>query len=287
MSMKPSIMTRTYWRCYEWPGRTFNFTLLQILKRIAQSGLGYVDFCEYPLEFWPMSMTEKEVGLLANMLGELNLKASGITVPTFSPGLEILPEEKDRQLIVKRLRKAIEITSMLEGKTVMYGISPIPLYADVDETYKWTLNLFHECSDIAEKKGIDIAVEFVNDYFTTSESILKFLDEVGSENIGLCLEVGNIRARPPNETLMQHLEKCGEKVKLVHINDPTNKEWLRSINVNLDETFKTLHDLGYEGFIVIESLNDSISCPKLDDEVAKTAKYVCRSVNEVLQGEGK
>ena len=282
MPIKPSIMTRTYWRCYEWPGRTFNFTLLQILKRIAQSGLGYVDFCEYPLEFWPMNMAEKEVGLLANRLGELNLKASGITIPTFSPGLEILPEEKDRQLIVMRLRKAVEITSMLGGKTVMYGISPIPLYAGVDETYKWTLNLFQECSDIAEKKGVDIAVEFVNDYFSTSETILKFLNEVGSENIGLCLEVGNIRARPPSETLMQHLEECGEKVKLVHVNDPTNKEWLRSINVDLDETIKTLHDLGYDGFIVVESLDDSISCSQLDYEVAKTAKYLFELVGKTL-----
>ncbi|MBO3755329.1 MAG: sugar phosphate isomerase/epimerase, partial [Candidatus Brockarchaeota archaeon] len=269
MPMKPSIMTRVYWKCYEWPGRTFNFTLLQILKRVAKSGLSYVDFCEYPLEFWPMGITEKEVDLLVNRLAELNLKASGITVPTFSPGLEILPEEKDRQLIIDRLKKAIEIASRLKGETVMYGISPIPIYMSMDETYKWTLNLFHECLDTAEKYDVNIAVEFVNHYFKTSETIIDFLEEVGSENIGLCLEVGNTMARPPDETLMQHLKKCGEKVKLVHINDPINKEWLRSINVDLDETIKTLQDLGYKGFIVIESLNDSTPCSELDDEVAR------------------
>lgn len=280
--MKLSIMTRVYWRCYEWPGRTFNFTLPRILDRTAQSGLSYVDFCEYPLEFWPLDMTAKEADLLANRLAKLNLKTSGITVPTFSPGLEILPEEKDRQLIVKRLRKAIEITSMLKGETVMYGISPIPLYTSTDDAYKWTVNIFRECLDIVEKQRINIAVEFVNDYFKTSETIIKFLDEVGSENVGLCLETGNIGARPPNETLMEHLKKCGDKVKLVHVNDPANQEWLRSINVNLDENIKALHDLDYKGFIVIESLNDSISCSELDDEVAKTAKYVCELVDRIL-----
>ncbi|MEM2940963.1 MAG: sugar phosphate isomerase/epimerase [Thermoproteota archaeon] len=275
MPMKPSIMTRVYWKCYGWPGRTFNFTLPQILNRIAKSGLSYVDFCEYPLEFWPMDMAEKEIDLLANRLAELNLKTSGITVPTFSPGLEILPEEKDRQLIIHRLRKAIEIASRLKGGTVMYGISPIPIYMSMDETYKWTLNLFHECLDAAEKYDVNIAVEFVNHYFKTSETIIDFLEDVGSEKVGLCLEVGNTMARPQDETLMQHLKKCGDKVKLVHVNDPVNKEWLRSINVDLDETFKTLHDLGYEGFIVIESLNDSTQCSELDGEVARAAKYLC------------
>lgn len=281
MPMKPSIMTRAYWKCYEWPGRTFNFTLLKILNRIAQSGLRYVDFCEYPLEFWPLDMTEREADLLANRLVKLGLKTSGITVPTFSPGLEVLPEEKDRQLLVKRLRKAIEIASLLEGKTIMYGICPTSLHASIDEAYRWTVNVFRECVDMAEKQGIDIAVEFVNYYFKTSETIVKFLDDIGSENVGLCLEVGNVGARPPNETLMEHLKKCEDKVKLVHVNDPANQEWLRSINVNMEETIKALHDLGYEGFIVVEGLNALVSCSELDDEVARAARCLYGLIDSV------
>ncbi|MEM2373409.1 MAG: sugar phosphate isomerase/epimerase [Thermoproteota archaeon] len=280
--MKISIMTRVYWKCYEWPGRTFNFTLSQILNRIAKSGLSYVDFCEYPLEFWPLDITEKEVNILYDKLARINLKTSGVTVPTFSPGLEILPEESDRQLIIDRLKRAIEIVYKLKGKTMMYGISPIPIYASMGETYRWTLNLFYECLDIAEKLDVDIAVEFVNHYFKTSEKIIEFLKDVGSENVGLCLEVGNTMARPPGETLIQHLKKCGEKVKLVHVNDPLNEELLKSINVDLSETIKNLRDLGYEGFIVIESLNDSISCSELDSEVAKAAKYLSGLVGKFI-----
>ncbi len=281
MSMKLSIMTRIYWRCYRWPGRTFNFTLPQILNRIAHSGFQYVDFCEYPLEFWPLEMTEDDVERLREKLRSIRLKASGITIPTFSPGLEILPEERDRELIIKRLKRAIEIASLLGGETVMYGISPMPIYADEEKVYKWTLDLFHKCSDLAERFNVKIAIEFVNNRFPTSESIIEFLDAVDSENVGLCLEVGNVRARPPKETLMEHLRRCGDKVKLVHVNDPTNHEWLRSINVDMRETIKALHDIGYEGPIVTESLNNSTSCSDLDFEVSKAAEYLDGLLREV------
>ena len=280
MPMKLSIMTRVYWRCYRWPGRTFNFTLPQILNRIAQSGFQHVDLCEYPIEFWPLDMTEKDIKKLKEKLQSLNLKVSGITVPTFSPGLEILPEEEDRRIIVNRLKRAVELTSALNGETVMYGISPMPVYATEEEAYKWTVNLFHECSDLAEKLGVNLAIEFVNHRFPTSESIIEFLDAVNSENIGLCLEVGNVRARPPKETLMEHLRKCGERIKLVHVNDPANYEWLKSINVNMQKTMKALCDLGYEGPIVTESLHNSIPCSELDKEIAKTAKYLRGLIEE-------
>jgi len=280
MPMKLSIMTRVYWRCYRWPGRTFNFTLPQILKRIAKSGYQYVDFCEYPIEFWPLDMAEKDIDKLKERLRSLNLKASGITVPTFSPGLEILPSEEDRRIIIRRLKRAIEVVSALGGETVMYGISPMPIYASEKEAYRWTVNVFHECLELAENRGVNLAIEFVNNRFPTSESILEFFEAVSSENVGLCLEVGNVRARPLKESLMEHLRRCGDRVKLVHVNDPANIEWLKSINVDLRETVRALCDLGYEGFIVTESLNSSISCSELDREVTKAAKHLHELLNE-------
>lgn len=274
MNIKLSIMTRIYWDIYTWPGRTFNFTLPQILSRIANSGIKYVDFCEYPIEFWPLDITEEDIDRLRRKMDSLSLKASGITVPTFSPGLEIIPEERDRQIIVKRLRRAIEVISMLHGETVMYGISPVPLYASREQAYKWTMEIFRKCLDLAEERKINISIEFVNDHFPTSESIINFLDLINSERVGLCLEVENIKARPSEETLMEHLNKCGDRINLVHISDPINQEMHRSINVDLRETITALHDFGYKGTIVIESLNPSVPSSKLDQEVTKAAKYL-------------
>ncbi|KPJ59041.1 MAG: hypothetical protein AMJ46_12860 [Latescibacteria bacterium DG_63] len=81
MPMKASVMTRVFWECYRWPGRTFNYTLVQILRRIARCGYECVDLCEYPLEFWPLDLDEEDAARLGEMTGSLGLDVSRITVP--------------------------------------------------------------------------------------------------------------------------------------------------------------------------------------------------------------
>ncbi|RLF20023.1 MAG: hypothetical protein DRZ82_03635 [Thermoprotei archaeon] len=273
--MEFTIMTRVYWNCYRWPGRTFNFTLFQILRRIARSGYRAVDLCEYPLEFWPLTMKEEDKKKLKSELEALGLRASGITIPTFSPGLELIPVKEDREIIVERIMKAIELIYYLEGKTVMYGICPVEIFGTPrDKTYQWTLEIFRRCAPLAEDRGIDIAVEFVNRAFPSSESINEFLDEVGFDNVGLCLEVGNINARPRDEPLLEHMERCKDRIKLVHIVDPLNEKWLKEIGVNMESVIRKLKELGYDGYLVMEGFAKSIDCSKLDDEVSKTIKYL-------------
>jgi len=283
MPMKPSIMTRVYWRCYSWPGRTFHHTLPQILKRVAASGYEYVDLCEFPLEFWPIDLSTEDIEFLKKTLDSFGIQVSSITMPTFAAGLELLPSKKDRTFVVKRLKKAIETVSVLGGETVMYGICPRAVYGSSQkEAYRWTLNLFTECAPLAEEKDVSLAIEFVNTCFPTSSSIIKFLEKVGSRNVGLCLEVGNVRARPQKETLMEHLERCGNWVKLVHVNDPANREWLETIGVNLPETFQALKNLRYEGPIVTESLKASIPCSELDAEAARSVRYLKKMLNTLF-----
>lgn len=280
MPMKISIMTRVFWECYRWPGRTFKYTLNQILKRIAGSGYECVDLCEYPLEFWPLDLDEEDAAAsLKRMTNSLGLEVSGITVPTFSPGLELIPVKEDRMIIKERLKRAIELVSYLGGKTVMYGICPRGIYGSTrEETYKWTLELFTESASVAEDRDVNIAVEFVNTCFPTTRSTIEFLDKVGSENVGVCLEVGNVNARPREETVLEHLERCSDRIRLVHLVDPASTEWLKSIGVDLMKVIGALRDAGYDGHLVVEGWGRPVPCSKLDTEVSRSARYLKKTL---------
>lgn len=273
--MKLSIMTRVFWRCYEWPGRTFNFTLVEILKRIMKSGYRAVDLCEYPLEFWPSTMSESEKKRLKELLEHLSLKASGITVPTFAPGLELSPVESDRALAFKRLKSAIHLAHYLEGDTVMYGISPVPVF-DIsgEKAYRWTLELISKSACLAEDNGVQLAIEFVNTFFNSSESILNFLETVGSENVGLCLEVGNVHARPSCESLEEHMDACKDWIKLVHLVDPANESWNKGIGADISLVLRRLRCIYYEGYLVMEGFSRDLKCSDLDEEVAASYKFL-------------
>ena len=217
-------------------------------------------------------MTNSDRARLRRLLKDLGLEASGITIPTFAPGLELLPTIEDRKLILNRLEKAIDLVYYLEGETVMYGICPVEIFGvSSSETRRWTLELFKKCSPLAEDCRVQVAVEFVNKAFPTSESIKEFLNDIDSDNIGLCLEVGNLNARPRCESLIEHVEKCKDWIRLVHLIDPCNVKWLEKVNVDLRSLFEKLHEINYRGYYVVEGFARPINCDKLDEEVSRLA----------------
>ena len=258
--MKSTIMTRVYWTCY--PTRTLNDSLYPIIKRIAASGYEAVDFCELVGEFWPLGLTKEDMKNIKNLVNSLGLEVSSITTPTAWPlprGISTLVQ----------LKNSIEVASYFGAKVIMCGAAPRG-----EDEWKKTVDLYKEVGSYAESRGIDVAVEFMNVGYPITEGILTFLSEVGSKNIGVCLEVENVNARPKNELLMDHMTKVEGKIKLVHLVDPSNEEMHKKMGINVAEVAKAVKKLGFDGYLVNEAITRQIPCEKLDSEVAKSAKLL-------------
>jgi len=260
LEMKITIMTRVYWKCYT--TKSLNVSLSSIIKRVAASGYEAVDFCEHVDEFWPLGLTQNDRKAIRDLLNSVGLKVSSLTTPTAWPlpvGITVLSQ----------LKKSIEVASFFGAKVIMCGSAP-----KGEEEWRRTVDLYKEVGSYAENHGVDVAIEFMNIGYSTTESILKFLDEVGIENVGVCLEVENVNARPKCETLMDHMTKVREKIKLVHLVDPANEAMHKKMNINVSEVIETVKNFGFDGYLVNEAIIRQVPCNKLDAEVSKSAKFL-------------
>lgn len=253
-------MTRVYWKCYT--TKSLNESFYPIIKRVAASGYDAIDFCEHVDEFWPLGLAQDDKKAIKNLIDSVGLEVSSFTTPTAWPlptGITVLSQ----------LKKSIETASYFDAEVVMCGSAP-----KGEEEWKKTVALYKEVGSYAEDHGVNIAIEFMNIGYPTTESILRFLDEVGKENVGVCLEVENVNARPKDEPLIDHMTKVKEKIKLVHIVDPTNDEMHKKMNINVSEVVQTVKKFGFDGYLVNEAITRQVSCEKLDIEVSRSAKFL-------------
>ncbi len=260
MRMKTTIMTRVYWSCY--PTKTLSDSLYPIIRRVAASGYDAIDFCEKIGEFWPLGLTKDDKKTIKESVDSQGLEVSSFTTPTawpLPPGISFLDQ----------LKESVEAASYFGAKVVMCGSAPRG-----EEEWKKTVDLYREVGSCAEDYGIQIAMEFMNIGYPDTDTILRFLGEVGSENVGVCLEVENVNARPKNEPLMDHMKRVEGRIKLVHLVDPSNEEMQQRMNINVADVIKAVKGLGFDGYLVNEGISRQIPCEKLDKEVAKSAKQL-------------
>jgi sugar phosphate isomerase/epimerase len=258
--MKTTIMTRVYWGCY--PTKTLSDSLYPIIRRVAASGYDAVDFCEKIGEFWPLGLTKDDKKNIKSFVESQDLEVSSFTTPTawpLPPGISFLDQ----------LKESVEVASYFGAKVIMCGSAPRG-----EEEWKKTVDLYREVGSCAEDCGIQVAMEFMNIGYPDTDTILKFLEEVGSKNVGVCLEVENVNARPKTELLMDHMKRVEGKIKLVHLVDPSNEEMHQRMNINVADVIKAVKGLGFDGYLVNEAISRQIPCEKLDKEIAKSAKQL-------------
>jgi sugar phosphate isomerase/epimerase len=209
---------------------------------------------------------------LKKLVKSLGLEVSSFTTPTARD----VPEDIT---YLDRLKKSIEVATYFGAKVIMVGLAPRD-----EESYKRTVELYSEVGSFAEDYDVDIACEFMNVFpatFPTTHRILQFLKEVGSKNVGVCLEVENTMARPKEEPLMEHMKMAEGKIKLVHLVDPSNEKLQKSLKIDIAEVIKAVSDLGFDGYLVNEAIKGAIPCSDLNNEAKKSANLLKNIINNL------
>jgi len=67
--------------------------------------------------------------------------------------------------VLSQLKKSIEVASFFGAKVIMFGSAP-----KGEEEWRRTVDLYKEVGSYAENHGVDIAIEFMNIRYSTTES---------------------------------------------------------------------------------------------------------------------
>lgn len=216
---------------------------------------------------------------------------AGIKVPVILPEQNFLPiniashDDYLRQQSVKQMAFYIEAAPA-------FGCDKVTLYPgksliNYPRSVFWAnaRNSIRELCAIGKKHGVTVLLEgvsgFISDMMTTSELVARMLEEVGADNLGVC--VNSSAASAAGETLEDYFARFGSKIGVVQLSDSVeDNEQLVPGEGDQDFAvhFKTLESRGFTGPVVLELLEEEMA-ETPEDHYKNALSYVSKYVKGV------
>jgi len=123
-----------------------------------------------------------------------------------------------------------------------------------EDEWKWGVESMREVAEHAEKVGVRLGVEYLNRFecyfLNTAADGARFVGEVGHANCGMMYDTfhSHIEEKSTPEAI-RSLKDC-----LVHVHISENDRSTPGAgNIRWEENFDTLHEIGYDGTMVVEA----------------------------------
>lgn len=186
-------------------------------------------------------------------------EAAGIELPSVMAGGHwqyplSSDDESIRQQGLQAIRESVD-TAVAVGATVVLVVPAVvndtQLYSDA---YARSLESMRELAAYAAERDIRLGVENVwNRFLLTPREMGQYLDELGSPNVGLYFDCGNILNYGYPQTWIREL---GHRIIKVHLKDydvPT-RQWRHLLqgSANWAEIRKALAEVGYDDYLTVE-----------------------------------
>lgn len=223
------------------------------IKKVAEIGFDILEFQAQPL----LEMSREHMRELVLLAEECGIEL------TYSLGLDrnydvSSLDEKVRLGGVDYLKRIVERIGFMGG-TLLSGVSyagwgtPDNFNGDKRPYWENSIKSMKEIIKTAEDCGVTYCVEAVNRFETclinTAEEALKYVDEVGSPNIGVLLDTYHMNIEENN--IGDAIRLVGNKLTSFHTGE-NNRTAPGRGHLNWDEIFGALSEIGYKGRIVSE-----------------------------------
>ena len=199
---------------------------------------------------------------LGAKLKDLGLKCStcGIVSKENNP---LDPSPAVRQAAVDSLKRLVD-QNHLVGSTMLMGPYSSPVGGLVgrgrtDDEWKRAVDVFRIVAPYAQQAGIPLALEYLNrfeHYFINdAATAARFVDEVGHPNFQLTYDT--FHSNIEEKGIADSIRASGKRTIHVHISE-NDRATPGEGHVRWDETFQTLAEVGYDGWMVIEAFGGAL-----------------------------
>jgi len=225
-------------------------SLAPLLEQIK--GWGY-DGVELPL----FEFEKKNYEAVGKRLKSLGLGSTAVTICTDDEN-PISPDAKIRDAGLARLKKAIDM-SAAAGATHLCG----PIHSAIGaftgqgrtaEEWKWGQETLAKAADYAKANNVTLVVEYLNRFecyfLNCAEDAARFCREVNHPNLKMMYDT--FHANIEEKDVSKAIKVCADQCVHVHISE-NDRSTPGEGQVAWDETFATLKETKYDGWMVIEA----------------------------------
>jgi len=174
----------------------------------------------------------------------------------------------------------------VEG-TEAYRGSP-PLQVRVPERFDWdafwenAVSRFAQMARVAGRYGQNLIIENrVGDFVSTSDGVLKLIEDANEPNAGCLLDLAHTHATKEHFDLV--IPKLKKRLLYVHLadNDGTQSYHLPAGRGNIDfpAVFRSLHSVGYDGYVNVDY--GGVPSDQILDEIKKGREYFAECLKEL------
>jgi D-psicose/D-tagatose/L-ribulose 3-epimerase len=224
--------------------------LVPVVERVK--ALGY-DGVEIPI-FELDEPLHREWGARLDALG---LARTAVTVRNAGDN-PISPSAAVRAAAVDAMRRTLDCCHAA-GATILCGpthsaIGEFSGTGPTDDEFKWGVDTMRQVAEHAAQAGVTIAVEYLNrfeNYFLTSvEQTVRFVEAVGHPRVRMMYDT--FHANIEEKSIAEAIRVAAPHTVLVHISE-NDRSIPGTGHVAWDETFDTLREVGYDGWLVVEA----------------------------------
>jgi D-psicose/D-tagatose/L-ribulose 3-epimerase len=232
----------------------FKESHLDVLPSLREEGLSAI---EVPM-FDPAKLPTAQIRRAVEANG-LACTVCAILPPGINP---ISPDVDVRKRSVEHLKKCVEATQAM-GAALIGG----PLYAPIGyfasrrrslDDWNYALDSFSVILPLLDSHEITLSIEPVNRsetfFLTTAKEARALCDALDHPRVGVTLDT--FHANIEEKNIAQAVRSLGNRLKHIHASE-NDRGLLGSGHVDFPGIIEALHDIEYEGYLMIEGFGYS------------------------------
>jgi len=186
------------------------------------------------------------------------MEEQGRTITFHGPFMDLAPgglDERIREVTARRLQRTMELVPLFRPLSIVFhaGYDERRYHAHRAEWLSGSLATWEPLIQQAEEVGVVVHLE--NVYEQTPEMILTLIEEMDSENLGFCLDMGHMNVFG-EVALSEWLDALGPHLKEVHLHDNNGHSDshgpIGSGTAPFNELFQYLHDQEKRPVVTLE-----------------------------------
>lgn len=229
------------------------------VKILAENGIKFIEFLVSPPHFYLDAYKPGMYGGINKIMEAYGVEALTMNLPSLDINLAS-PFSEMRKMTVELYKKTIDIGLELNCKMLL--IAPGKRHALLPPDFKYIYGLARDSVlrilDYASKTNMILGLETLPSLFLdTTNDLKKFVDDIGSEQVKICFDAANVFMK---EDPAQAIYDVKDQLCLVHVSDTKKTKWEHNVigtgEVDFEAFGNALKDIGYNGYLVLEVIND-------------------------------
>jgi sugar phosphate isomerase/epimerase len=255
LPLKPSIKLACNFYSFDEPLRGGAMSLEDAISFCADLGFDAVDITGYYFRGYPEPPADADVYEVKKRVFRLGLDVSGTGVRNDFTQADASRREADVALV----KRWIEVASRLGAPVlrVFAGAGASEGHRREDVIGRLVESL-RSCVAHGERHGVIVVLQNHDDFLKTAEEVLAVREQVGSDWLGLNVDIGSLRTGDP----YAEIARLAPHADTWQIKEHVYREGVEE-QADLPRVFAVLREAGYRGYAPLEILGPGDPRPRL------------------------